>query len=186
MLVRPFPSLTITFVSPALRIPGLLQAKFLDRVGGPDPVREGVRDALVHGVPVTAKIDWLAKVASAGATPDTPELRAAAAAADTAYARPRWIHCTPLLGSDDHVGVWMVLMVEREEVTGRLNRGGPSLSDASRRGLAGRSLFADYLKREGRMPTPTARSVSRASPLWSAERDRDRDRKASHDQFRNF
>ena len=28
--------------------------------------------------------------------------------------RTRYISCTPLLGSDDQVGVWMVVMVENE------------------------------------------------------------------------
>ena len=35
-------------------------------------------------------------------------------------AKPRYISCTPLLGSDDQVGVWMVVMVENETVTGSL------------------------------------------------------------------
>ena len=35
-------------------------------------------------------------------------------------ARARYISCTPLLGSDDQVGVWMVVMVENEIVTGSL------------------------------------------------------------------
>lgn len=35
-------------------------------------------------------------------------------------ARARYISCTPLLGSDDQVGVWMVVMVENEPVTGSL------------------------------------------------------------------
>lgn len=34
--------------------------------------------------------------------------------------RTRYISCTPLLGSDDQVGVWMVVMVENEQVTGGL------------------------------------------------------------------
>ncbi|KAI9735243.1 MAG: hypothetical protein M1834_001833 [Cirrosporium novae-zelandiae] len=34
--------------------------------------------------------------------------------------KPRWISCTPLCGSDDRVSVWMVVMVEREVVSGGL------------------------------------------------------------------
>ena len=34
--------------------------------------------------------------------------------------KTRYISCTPLLGSDDRVGVWMVVMVEDEPVTGSL------------------------------------------------------------------
>lgn len=52
--------------------------------------------------------------------------------------RTRYISCTPLLGSDDQVGVWMVVMVENEQVTG---------------GLASRDLA---LRRYGEVPpTPS-------------------------------
>ena len=34
--------------------------------------------------------------------------------------KTRYVSCTPLLGSDDQVGVWMVVMVENELVTGSL------------------------------------------------------------------
>jgi len=95
--VRPYPSLRITFTSAALRIPGLLQSRFLDRVGGPLHVREGIYDALSQGVGVTAKISWLTASNAGG---DRSGLEG----------KPRWIHCTPLLGSDAKVGVWMVGM----------------------------------------------------------------------------
>lgn len=36
------------------------------------------------------------------------------------HPRTRYISCTPLLGSDDEVGVWIVTMVENEQVTGTL------------------------------------------------------------------
>lgn len=121
--MRPFPSLRIIFVSPALRIPGLLQSPFLSRIGGPSHVRHGLSEAFESGESVTAKVTWL------------PQGRSD----DNDYARPgssngrgpdggktRYISCTPLLGSDDQVGVWMVVMVENEQVTGRLpSRAGP-------------------------------------------------------------
>lgn len=43
-----------------------------------------------------------------------------AGAAAAAAPRTRYISCTPLLGSDDQVGVWIVIMVENEQVTGTL------------------------------------------------------------------
>ncbi|KAF2722856.1 hypothetical protein K431DRAFT_266029 [Polychaeton citri CBS 116435] len=180
LLVRPYPSLRITFTSPALRIPGLLQAKFMDRIAGPAHVREGILDSLQHGVGVTAKVTWLTSRQQGG---------------DYADGKTRWVHCTPLLGSDERVGVWMIVLVENEEVTGRLNRGPPSInqfyasstynnnnindvasvSSPARLGsplqvgamsppssvrasgggkdagrMTGRQLYADYLKREGR------------------------------------
>lgn len=42
--------------------------------------------------------------------------------------KPRWIHCTPLLGSDSKVGVWMVVMVESESITGHINVSQPPRS----------------------------------------------------------
>jgi PAS domain len=127
LLVRPYPSLRITFTSAALRIPGMLQSKFLDRIGGPQSVRDGILEALTEGVGATAKISWLTHIGSAG---DRESLQG----------KPRWIHCTPLLGSDEKVGVWMIgesticsykvdevilkrftVMIESETITGSLN-----------------------------------------------------------------
>ncbi|KAL9065989.1 MAG: hypothetical protein Q9157_007286, partial [Trypethelium eluteriae] len=149
LLVRPWPSLRITFTSPALRIPGLMQSKFLDRIGGPPHVRDGILDALSHGVSVTAKISWLTSAQaqaqaqqqqqqqqnahvhhpSGGSNPsnDDFDLGGSGVGGGTngshagSEGRVRWIHCTPLMGSDDKVGVWMVVMVEQEDITGQLN-----------------------------------------------------------------
>ncbi|KAI4164069.1 MAG: hypothetical protein LQ342_002305 [Letrouitia transgressa] len=123
LLVRPHPSLRIIFVSSALRIPGLLQSPFLDRIGGPQHVRSGLAEAFEHGEAITAKVTWLvqpekAENAPSGSTPNTSinsnnnrQLQRTAT---------RYVSCTPLLGSDDRVGVWMVVMVESEPVTGSL------------------------------------------------------------------
>ena len=153
MLVRPFPSLRITFTSPALRIPGLLQSKFLDRIGGSDHVRDGVLSAMSSGIGVTAKVTWLPVTGHMNTThtpADPLASQSVSGATSSAPSRPgskhhgghhhlgphrapagsrgaeelgktRWIHCTPLLGSDDKVGVWMVVMVESESITGALN-----------------------------------------------------------------
>lgn len=152
LLVRPYPSLRITFTSPALRIPGLLQTKFLDRVQGPMHVREGILDAFAHGTSVTAKITWLSHA------PESNDV-----SRSQGHGKPRWIHCTPLLGSDGKVGVWMIVMVEHEEVTGSLHRDDDAraasregnypksprgAADASR--FTGNKLYQDYLRREGR------------------------------------
>ena len=104
-------STTKPFTSPTLRIPGLLQTKLLDRIGGPKHLQDGVLDALQNGNSITAKVPWL--------TSPKDSSNCANSAND---GKPRWIHCTPLFGSDDKVGVWMVILVENEEVTGLLNR----------------------------------------------------------------
>lgn len=95
LLVRPYPSLRILFASPSLRVPGILQSHFLSKIGGSDRIREGLNQALASGQGVTAKIRWMPK---AGPGP--------------AEGRPRWIHCTPLLGSNGAVGVWMVVLID--------------------------------------------------------------------------
>jgi len=125
LLVRPHPSLRIIFVSPALRIPGLLQSPFLSRIGGPAHVREGLSDAFESGAAVTAKVTWLPNGRASEDGGDNmngdsrPGSRRGGPPSDNGQ-RTRYISCTPLLGSDDQVGVWMVVMVENELVTGSL------------------------------------------------------------------
>lgn len=55
-------------------------------------------------------------------TPHTTNAHTHPSAGTAAAAAPRtrYISCTPLLGSDDQVGVWIVIMVENEQVTGTL------------------------------------------------------------------
>jgi len=109
LLVRPYPSLRITFTSPALRIPGLAQSRLLDRIGGPQHIRDGIFESLSQGIGVTAKVSWLHTATNPGEKRSSLE------------GKPRWIHCTPMLGSDEKVGVWMIVMIEKEEITGALN-----------------------------------------------------------------
>ncbi|KKY36789.1 putative hisactophilin c49s mutant phototropin phy3 fusion protein [Diaporthe ampelina] len=98
LLVRPYPSLRILFASPSLRIPGILQSNLMERIGGSSRVRDRVQQALADGRRVTAKIRWIS----------SPRR-------NVEYSRPRWIHATPLLGSNGGVGVWMVIIVDEEE-----------------------------------------------------------------------
>ncbi|MCJ1284764.1 hypothetical protein MMC26_004100 [Xylographa opegraphella] len=141
LLVRPYPSLRIIFVSPSLRIPGLLQSHFLSRIGGPNSIRDGIEDAFAQGIPVTAKVAWLPLGKSATDEDDDPlfsddhdpahshfnrnhivgrgptnhsntNCHLPSEGAQPQQPRTRWLSCTPLLGSDDRPGVWMVVMVE--------------------------------------------------------------------------
>jgi hypothetical protein len=171
ILVRPYPSLRIIFTSPALRIPGLSQSKLMDRVGGPQHIREGLLDALAQGSSVTAKISWLTQ--SSNSSPNNRSGDASPTATHEPEShiesRPRWIHCTPLLGSDSKPGVYMIVMVDKEEITGALNArlatipvvrsvdltretwpqrpvSGVGTSAAK---LSTNKLYADYLRREG-------------------------------------
>lgn len=97
LLVRPFPSLRILFASPSLRVPGILQSPFMAKIGGSGRVRDELTQALADGRGVTAKVRWVTKQDVEG--------------------RNRWIHCTPLIGSNGAIGVWMVVIVDDESST---------------------------------------------------------------------
>lgn len=107
LLVRPAPSLRILFTSPSLRVPGILQSPFLHRIGGSSRVRTDLAEALGEGRGVTAKIRWLAKADEHG----------------EGEGRPRWIHCTPLLGHSGAVGVWMIVLVDEEGAANHIGQG---------------------------------------------------------------
>lgn len=94
LLVRPYPSLRVLFASPTLRVPGILQSPFMAKIGGSNRVREELTQALADGRGVTAKVRWVTK--------------------DDLEGRPRWIHCTPLIGSNGAIGVWMIVIVDDE------------------------------------------------------------------------
>jgi hypothetical protein len=57
-------------------------------------VREELTQAIADGRGVTAKIRWVSKHDLEG--------------------RSRWIHCTPLIGSNGAIRVWMVVIVDDE------------------------------------------------------------------------
>lgn len=99
LLVRPHPSFRILFASPTLRVPGILQSPFMDKIGGSTRVREELSAALAEGRGVTAKVRWVTKADDDG--------------------RNRWIHCTPLLGSNSLIGVWMVVLVDDDQELSR-------------------------------------------------------------------
>lgn len=112
-----------------------------------------------------------------------------------------------MMGSDEKVGVWMVVMVDQEEITGGLRRGsvvqdatgsggfgyagsgaGPGsvlMGSPSQRGAAsprftGNKLYAEYLRREGR----GAGGVGGEDEERMSEEARER-REVDH-QFRDF
>ncbi|ORX94265.1 hypothetical protein BCR34DRAFT_499396 [Clohesyomyces aquaticus] len=173
LLIRPYPSLRIIFTSSALRIPGLSQSRLMDRIGGPSHVREGLADAFAAGIGVTAKISWLTHASNghrshSHSNSDDTNGTHDTGSAEVFEGKPRWIHCTPLLGSDSKVGVWMVVMVEQEVVTGTLNSAASVRNGSSgvySRAPTGNSrfpsskLYSDYLRREGQSGYEETRSL---------------------------
>lgn len=98
-------------------MPGILQSPFLHRIGGSSRVRQDLGAALAEGRGVTAKIRWLTRPDEDG----------------DGEGRPRWIHCTPLLGHSGAVGVWMIVLVDEEgslfgTASGRRFRQAPPVS----------------------------------------------------------
>ena len=129
LLVRPYPSLRILFASPSLRVPGILQSPFMQKIGGSQRVRDELTQALADGRGVTAKLRWISKQDIAG--------------------RSRWFHCTPLIGHNGEIGVWMIVLVDEDDSAPRLYRepppvdpkfGRPAASHASYDGDDGNSL----------------------------------------------
>ncbi|KAK2017902.1 hypothetical protein LZ32DRAFT_522547 [Colletotrichum eremochloae] len=151
LLVRPYPSLRILFASPSLRLPGILQSNFMDRIGGSNRVREGLSRAFADGHGVTAKIRWISRSSIEG--------------------RIRWIHCTPLLGSNGAVGVWMVVLVDDETeagvkfrkeappVDGRLRRAGALDQQQPRPPVDDNMSLSDFAAMN-RVPNDTDGSVA--------------------------
>lgn len=143
LLVRPYPSLRILFASPDLRIPGILQSPLLNRIGGSSRVRGDLAHALEIGRKVTAKVQWVTK--------------------NTTEPHARWIHCTPLLGVNDTVGVWMVILVDGEN-DGGVQREQVSQETSSVSRLAS-SYTADALPWDERRQRTDMSGVS--TSIWS-------------------
>lgn len=140
--MRPYPSLRIIFTSPSLRVPGLCQSKLEDHIGGPEHVRESLLDALAQGIGVTAKVSWLTRVSRPSTRHDTHDVDDGASIAtrdlDIIEGKARWIHCTPLTGSDGRPGVIMIVMVDKQDTIHSL----PDLNRVSSTRVAGSEVTA--------------------------------------------
>ena len=81
----------------------------MNKIGGSNRVREELTAAFAEGRGVTAKVRWVTKHDEEG--------------------RPKWIHCTPLLGINGQTGVWMVIIVDDDKRKGWVTgRNAPSVS----------------------------------------------------------
>ena len=84
----------------------------MNKIGGSNRVRDELTAAFAEGRGVTAKVRWVSKYDEEG--------------------RNKWIHCTPLIGANGQVGVWMVVIVD-EQKSGRewaMPRQAPSCAHA--------------------------------------------------------
>ncbi len=115
MLLRPAPSLRIIFVSPKLRrrLGNVLQHPFLSHLGASTNTLSGLKESFDTGVSVSAKVNFLLE---AGNRREGTIMRAGSRLEDVGHGRVCWISATPLLGGDDKIGVWMIVVVERNKV----------------------------------------------------------------------
>ena len=71
------------------------QSPFMNKIGGSSRVQDELTSALAEGRGVTAKVRWVSKADEDG--------------------RNRWIHCTPLIGSNGQIGVWMIVLIDDDQ-----------------------------------------------------------------------
>lgn len=87
----------------------------MSKIGGSNRVRDELTAALAEGRGVTAKVRWITRLDEEG--------------------RNKWIHCTPLVGSNGAIGVWMVVIVDDAKSTSKFSAGArqpPPIPDHSR------------------------------------------------------
>ena len=82
----------------------------MNKIGGSSRVQDELTAALAEGRGVTAKVRWVSKADEEG--------------------RNRWIHCTPLIGSNGQVGVWMVVLVDDDQAISRRWKHAPPVATA--------------------------------------------------------
>jgi hypothetical protein len=133
LVVRPYPSLKVLFTSPSLRVPGILQSHLMSRIGGSKRIHEELEQAFALGQGVTAKVRWIAAGVRSDGSSGSSSVENGGK-----EGRPRWIHCTPLFGSNGSVGAWIVVLIDEDaDVSGsggRLRRDAPTVSGPRVRG----------------------------------------------------
>ena len=132
LLVRPDPSLHILFASSALQTTAdLRQTPLLSHISTSVNTLAGLQKAFMQGLPVTGRVVWKPTVQAAGASDEISSRRTSALtshppgmsshtwwhsnakALGTSVAdQSQWMSATPLVGSDDRVGVWVIVIVK--------------------------------------------------------------------------
>jgi len=116
MLIRPAPSLRIIFLSPKVsrRLGNVLQHPFLSHVAAPAATLAGLKKSFGTGTPVSAKLTLML---TPGERRDGTATGPGVKPEDGRLGQACWISATPLYGSDDRIGVWMIVMVEKSHAT---------------------------------------------------------------------
>lgn len=113
MLIRAAPSLRIVFVSPKLRhrFGNVVQHPFLSHIAAPASTLAGLKESFGTGIGVSAKVNFML---NHGERRDGTEIKQGSMPDNS---RACWISATPLLGSDDNIGVWMIVVVDKRKVS---------------------------------------------------------------------
>ena len=138
MLIRAAPSLRIIFVSPKLRkIGNVIQSPFLSHIAAPSSTLAGLKESFGTGVPVSAKVNFMPQP---GERRDGTKTSQGARHEDGPHGKACWLSATPLLGSDDRIGVWMVVIIEKSRAPRKTpaERPGRAEQAAPREALYGR------------------------------------------------
>jgi hypothetical protein len=132
LLVRPDPSLHILFASSALQTTAdLRQTPLLSHISTSVNTLAGLQKAFVQGLPVTGRVVWKPTARAAAASNGMSSRRASAlsshppgmdshaswhsnaeALGTSVAGQSQWMSATPLVGSDDRVGVWVIVIVK--------------------------------------------------------------------------
>ena len=129
----------------------------MNRIGSSERVREELVAALAEGRGVTAKIRWVSRSDDEG--------------------RNRWIHCTPMLGANSNIGVWMIVLVDDESSHPRRRyRPAPpvakDIKSAAYESQRTRTLPGNIF-RPSLSPSDYSDSNSRTRPLMNGKNDFD-------------
>ena len=122
----------------------------MNKIGGSGRVQDELTAALAEGRGVTAKVRWVSKADEEG--------------------RNRWIHCTPLIGSNGQIGVWMVVIIDDDQGISRRWKQAPPV--ATSRGKDYGSSRDVYNRYRGSDEYASG-TVSAASSMHNGNRPRD-------------
>jgi len=95
----------------------MVQSKFMARIRGPAHVRASILEAMTSGESFTAKIGWITHIPTSAADRELDIEKEGegddSSGEDTGGGggKARTLHCTPMVGKDGGVGVWMVVFV---------------------------------------------------------------------------
>lgn len=126
LIVGPHPTWQVLFASRRMRYPGIVKSNFLDRIDPTDNMRDRLKMALENGSKVTARVNWL-PISHAKSSGDSIlsigksmqsipwevllKLDEDSVTALPITYKPRWVHCTPLIGDGGQIGMWVVVIV---------------------------------------------------------------------------